>query len=94
VIEQSLGASEPGRCRRGSDAASPIKATDDYQVVFSWAEIFNSPAGDGIIVYFRKNGLPLGNEEGGIALFSTRDTLPGPRDVKWLNEIEVRLVAK
>ena len=44
------------------------KATDDYQVVFSWAEIFNSPAGDGIIVYFRKNGLSLGNEEGRIAL--------------------------
>jgi hypothetical protein len=70
------------------------RATDDYQVLFSWAEIFNSPAGEGIIVYFRKNGLPLGNEEGRIALISTRDTLTGPRNVKWLNEIEVRLVAE
>jgi hypothetical protein len=27
-------------------------------------------------------------------LISTRDTLTGPRNVKWLNEIEVRLVAE
>jgi DMSO/TMAO reductase YedYZ molybdopterin-dependent catalytic subunit len=70
------------------------KATDDYKVVFSWAEIFNSPTGDGIIVYFRKNGLPLGDDEGRIALISTRDTRTGPRNVKWLSEIEVRIVAE
>ena len=86
-----LAAESPRDFRRMAIIA---RATDDYQVLFSWAEIFNSPAGEGIIVYFRKNGLPLGNEEGRIALISTRDTLTGPRNVKWLNEIEVRLVAE
>jgi len=39
-------------------------ATDGYSVVFSWSEIFNSPAGDGMIVYCEKDGKPLGDDEG------------------------------
>lgn len=87
----------------GLQAASPrdfrkmaviAKATDDYKVVFSWAELFNSPIGAGVIVYFRKNGLPLGDEEGRIALISSQDTRTGPRHVKWLNAIEVRQIAE
>jgi len=66
------------------------KATDRYAVAFSWGELFNSAAGDHVIVYFHKDGGPLGDEEGRIALISTQDTLTGPRHVRWLNEIEVR----
>ncbi|AGA91868.1 sulfite oxidase-like oxidoreductase [Thioflavicoccus mobilis 8321] len=69
------------------------KATDDYKVVFSWAELFNSPLGAGVVVYFEKAGQPLGDAEGRIALISTQDTRTGPRHVRWLNEIEVRKVA-
>ncbi|EXJ14934.1 molybdopterin-dependent oxidoreductase [Imhoffiella purpurea] len=66
------------------------RATDDYVAVFSWAEIFNSDVGDHVIVYFRKDGAPLGVEEGQIALISTTDQRTGPRHVRWLNRIEVR----
>lgn len=67
-------------------------ATDGYRVVFSWSEIFNSPAGDGMVVYFEKDGQPLGADEGRIAMVSTKDTKTGPRHVKWLQTLEVRLV--
>ncbi len=67
-------------------------ATDDYKVVFSWTEIFNSPLGEGILVYFEKNGAPLDDEEGRIAMVSAKDTRTGPRHVKWLKDIEVRKI--
>lgn len=69
------------------------KATDDYIAVFSWAELFNSDTADQVIVYFRQDGAPLGDEEGRIALIATTDTRTGPRHVRWLNEIEVRPLA-
>jgi cytochrome c551/c552 len=68
------------------------KASDDYAVVFSWNEIFNSPVGEGVLVYFEKDGKPLGADEGRIALISTRDLHLGARHVRWLNAIEVRKV--
>ena len=68
-------------------------ASDGYKVVFSWSEIFNSPAGDGVIVYFEKDGAPLADDEGQIAMISTTDIRTGPRHVKWLQAIEVRKIA-
>ena len=68
-------------------------ATDGYRVVFSWSEIYNSPAGDGMIVYFEKDGKPLGGDEGRIAMVSGKDTKTGPRHVKWLQTLDVRLIA-
>lgn len=69
-------------------------ATDAYKAVFSWAELFNSPTGDKVIVYFAKDGQPLGEDEGRIALISTTDLRTGPRHVKWLSGIEVRQLAE
>jgi hypothetical protein len=69
------------------------KATDDYKAVFSWAELFNSPLGAGVVVYFEKAGQPLDDAEGRIALVSTQDARTGPRHLRWLTEIEVRQVA-
>ena len=66
------------------------KATDGYAVVFSWGELYNSPAGEGIIVYYEKNGKALDDNDGEIALISAQDIRTGPRHVKWLNGIEVR----
>lgn len=68
-------------------------ATDGYTVVFSWSEIFNSPIGDGVIVFFEKDHAPLADDEGPIALVSRLDTRTGPRHVRWLKSIEVRKVA-
>lgn len=67
-------------------------ATDGYKVVFSWSEIFNSPVGDGVIVYFEKDGKPLADDEGRIAMISSRDLRAGPRHVKWLSGIEVHKI--
>lgn len=68
-------------------------ASDDYRVVFSWSEIFNSPVGEGVIVFYERNGLSLGDDEGRIALISTKDIRTGPRHVKWLSGIEVLKIA-
>lgn len=65
-------------------------ASDGYRVVFSWGEVFNSALGEGIVVVFEKDGRPLGDDSGRIALVSTQDTRTGPRHVKWLRDIEVR----
>ena len=59
-------------------------ASDGYKVVFSWSEIFNSPVGDGVYVF--------ADDEGRIAMISTKDLRTGPRHVKWLKDIEVRKI--
>lgn len=63
-------------------------ASDDYKVVFSWHELFNSPVGEGVLVALDRDGRPLG-DDGRIGLMSTRDTFTCGRHVKWLNRIEV-----
>ena len=36
---------------------------------------------------------PLGDDEGRIAMVSSKDTRTGPRHVKWLQDIEVKKIA-
>ena len=66
-----------------------VTAADGYKAVFSWAELFLSPTGDGAIVIFERDGAPLAPTEGPLALVSLRDTQPGPRHVKWLAKVEL-----
>lgn len=68
------------------------RARDGYAVVFSWSELFNSPIGEGVVVFFEKDGMPLAADEGRLALISAQDLRTGPRHVKWLHEIEVRKI--
>lgn len=65
-------------------------ATDGYAVVFSWGELYNAPAGEGVVVYYEKNGKALDDNDGEIAMISAKDIRTGPRHVKWLKGIEVR----
>jgi DMSO/TMAO reductase YedYZ molybdopterin-dependent catalytic subunit len=67
-------------------------ATDGYQAVFSWGELFNTPVGQGVMVAFERDALPLRDGEGRIALVSTADNRIGVRHVKWLTKIDVRRV--
>jgi len=67
-------------------------ASDGYVAAFSWAEIFNSSLGDGVLVFYEQDGSPLADDEGRIAMISTQDTRSGPRHVKWLQSIEVRKI--
>jgi cytochrome c551/c552 len=67
-------------------------ASDGYKAVFSWNELFNSPLGESVMVFFEKNGQPLGDDEGRIAMISGKDSRTGPRHVKWLQDIEVKKI--
>jgi len=67
-------------------------ATDGYQVVFSWPELFNTDVGPGVLVIFERDGAPLGDREGRLALVSGKDTRAGPRNVHWLAHVDVRIV--
>ncbi|MCL2830657.1 MAG: molybdopterin-dependent oxidoreductase [Betaproteobacteria bacterium] len=69
-------------------------ASDGYKAVFSWNELFNSPLGEGVIVFFEKNGAPLDDIEGRLAMVSMQDLRTGPRHVRWLQGIEVLRVAQ
>lgn len=66
------------------------KASDGYAVVFTWSEVFNTAVGDGVLVYFDRDGKPLAEDEGRIAMISAADINRGPRHVRWLKSIEVR----
>lgn len=65
-------------------------ATDGYKAVFSWPEITNTAIGDGVLVLFERDGNPLDEREGRIALMSTADRQAGPRRVRNLVRIELR----
>jgi DMSO/TMAO reductase YedYZ molybdopterin-dependent catalytic subunit len=71
-----------------------VTATDGYKAVFSWAELFLSPIGEGALVIFERDGAPLATNEGPLAIVSLRDMQPGPRHVKWLERIELRHVGE
>jgi DMSO/TMAO reductase YedYZ molybdopterin-dependent catalytic subunit len=68
-------------------------AADKYAAVFSWGELFNSPLGRGVLIAYERDGQPLRDGEGRIALVSLADERPGTRHVKWLTRIDVRRVA-
>jgi DMSO/TMAO reductase YedYZ molybdopterin-dependent catalytic subunit len=67
-------------------------ASDGYQAVFSWGELFNTPVGRDVLVAFERDGSPLQEGEGRIALVSLADERLGPRHVKWLTRIDVRRI--
>ena len=67
-------------------------ATDGYRVVFSWPELFNTEVGAGVLVVFVRDGAPLGDREGRIALVATRDLRTGPRSVTWLTRLDVQVL--
>jgi DMSO/TMAO reductase YedYZ molybdopterin-dependent catalytic subunit len=67
-------------------------ATDGYEVVFSWPELFNTEVGGGAVVVFERDGQPLAEREGRIALASARDLRTGPRSVRWLTRLDVKVL--
>jgi hypothetical protein len=65
-------------------------ATDGYRAVFTWGEIFNSAAGDQVLVISAQDGRALNNEQGPLALRALADLRPGPRHVRNLCGVVVR----
>lgn len=94
LVREVLARAKPvDRQPRGLRRSVVIAAArDGYKAVFSWAELFLSPIGDGALIVYERDGAPLPAGEGPIALVSLMDTSPGPRHVKWLQSIEVRML--
>jgi len=66
------------------------KAADNYTVVYSWNEIFNSPTGDSVYIVTSKGGKALKEMEESILMISPKDFKTGRRFVKSLTSIEVK----
>lgn len=80
------------------DAASPktlseyylvFTATDNYKVVYSWNEIFNSPTGNQVLVLTGYDANPTKAEKGSIAIITPSDFATGRRFVKGLSKISI-----
>jgi hypothetical protein len=65
-------------------------ASDGYRAVFSWGELFNSPAGEQVLVITTQDGKRLDDAAGPIALRALGDLRPGPRHVRNLCALVVR----
>jgi DMSO/TMAO reductase YedYZ molybdopterin-dependent catalytic subunit len=69
-----------------------LTARDGYRVSFSWGELYNSALGHDVILVRSQDGRDLIATDGLPALRSLQDTRSGPRHVRWLERIEVRVV--
>lgn len=67
-------------------------ASDNYKVLFSWNELFNSKIGDNVLIFLKKNGKSLDKNEGKLALISVEDINENPRHIKWLEKIIVNKI--
>jgi len=67
-------------------------ASDNYKVVFSWNEIYNTEIGNNLFVITELNGKKLNDIEQRIILSSTSDLKTGRRYIKGLEKIEVKKV--
>lgn len=67
-------------------------ATDNYKVVFSWNEIFNSATGDKLMIALEKDGQPAATSKDGIVLVTPTDRATGRRFVKEFSRIIIERV--
>jgi len=65
-------------------------ATDGYRAIFSWGELFNTDAGEQVLVIVAQDGKPLDDREGPLALRALADRRPGPRHVRNLCAVVAR----
>ena len=96
LLRDVLDRAKPVEKKRMDFRQSVVIATasDGYRAVFSWAELYLSPIGDGVLVVYERDGAPLDDNEGHIALVSLKDTRSGPRHVKWLQSVELRTMSE
>jgi hypothetical protein len=86
------GFGRPQGPRNERTAVIEAIATDGWRAVFSWGELFNHPLGDQIVVILRQDGRPLDLQAGPLALRSLSDARPGPRHVRNLCAVRVRML--
>ncbi|HKC67903.1 MAG TPA: molybdopterin-binding protein [Bacteroidia bacterium] len=64
-------------------------ASDNYKVVYSWNEIFNTETGNNLYIITEKDGKKLTDADGPILIITTTDFKTGRRYVKALDKIIV-----
>ncbi len=67
-------------------------ASDNYRVVFSWNEVFNSKNGEKVYILTEVDGKPASVTNDRIGLISTGDLATGRRYVKGLQKIVIERV--
>ena len=67
-------------------------ASDNYKVVFSWNEIFNSDTGKSVYIITAQDGKPATALDNRIALVSPKDQMTGRRYVKGLQKIVIERI--
>lgn len=67
-------------------------AIDDYKVVYSWNEIFNSPTGDNLYIITERDGKKLREMDQRILILTPSDFQTGRRHIKGLSKIIVARV--
>jgi DMSO/TMAO reductase YedYZ molybdopterin-dependent catalytic subunit len=65
---------------------------DGYKTLFAWQELYNSATGEGVLVIFEREGKPLYEQYSSADLISVMDILPGPRWVKNIRRIEIKIL--
>jgi hypothetical protein len=68
------------------------RGNDGYQAVFSWNELYNSSIGQKVLVLYEKNGKALDAHLGAICLISANDERLGPRHLRGLSQVAVRML--
>ena len=67
-------------------------ASDNYKIVFSWNEIFNSDTGKSVYIITAQDGKPATTVDNRIALVSSKDQMTGRRYVKGLQKIVIERI--
>ena len=65
---------------------------DGYRAMFSWNELYNSALGEGVLVLYERDGLPLDGRLGPLSLISAHDRQLGPRHLLNLRGVHVQMI--
>jgi hypothetical protein len=78
--------------KRFSEFYMTFVAVDNYKVVYSWNEIFNSPTGDNLFLITSRDGKKIKDMEERILILTPTDFKTGRRHIKGLSKIIVERV--